>query len=94
MSYSKHYMHDYGQSDRHKQVPSPSSLQGDVISTALRGQTRLYRFIRRCYSRLPCLVNTLQTQNKKKRGCLYIYYTFTAINKNQNQSQETTVYFK
>lgn len=72
MSYSKHYMHDYGQSDRHKQVPSPSSLQGDVISTALRGQTRLYRFIRRCYSRLPCLVNTLQTQNKKKE----VVYTF------------------
>ena len=72
MSCSKHYTHDNDQSDRHKQVPSPSSLQGDVISTALRGQTRLYRFIRRCDSRLPCLVNTLQTQNKKKE----IVYTF------------------
>ena len=74
MSYSKHYTHDYGQSDRHKQVPSPSSLQGDVISTALRGQTRLYRFIRRCYSRLPCLVNTLQTQNNKKE-LVYAFIT-------------------
>ena len=72
MSCSKHYTHDYDQSDRHKQVPSPSSLQGDLISTALRGRTRLYRFIRRCDSRLPCLVNTLQTQNKKKE----VVYTF------------------
>ena len=66
ISCSKHSAHNHGQSDRYKQVPTPSSLQSDVISTALRHQTLIYRLIPRCNAWLLSLVDTLQTKNKQK----------------------------
>ena len=66
ISCSKHSAHNHGHSDRYKQVPSPSSLQSDVISTALRHQTLIYRLIPRCNAWLLSLVDTLQAKNKQK----------------------------
>ena len=66
ISCSKHSAHNHGQSDHYKQVPSPSSLQSDVISTALRHQTLIYRLIPRCNAWLLSLVDTLQAKNKQK----------------------------
>ena len=66
ISCSKHRAHNHGQSDCYKQVPSPSSLQSDVISTALRHQTLIYRLIPRCNAWLLSLVDTLQAKNKQK----------------------------
>ena len=66
ISCSKHRAHNHGQSDCYKQVPSPSSLQSDVISTALRHQTLIYRLIPRCNVWLLSLVDTLQAKNKQK----------------------------
>ena len=66
ISCSKHSAHNHGQSDCYKQVPSPSGLQTNVISTVLRHQTLIYRFIQRCNAWLLSLVDTLQAKNKQK----------------------------